>query len=114
MVAASKKKPAKTKAVSPKPGARISAVIVAILGFILYFNTISHEYVYDDGSVITKNSLVTQGAKAIPLLFKTAYWYGLQGVNEGAYRPLPLTVFAVEWQLFPNNPAFGHFVNVML
>jgi tetratricopeptide (TPR) repeat protein len=34
--------------------------------------------------------------------------------EDELYRPLPLTVFAATWQLFPNNPLPGHIINILL
>ncbi len=30
------------------------------------------------------------------------------------YRPIPLILFAIEWQFFPDNPSVYHFMNVLL
>ncbi|MDB5228681.1 MAG: repeat-containing protein YrrB [Bacteroidota bacterium] len=88
--------------------------IVAIFGLILYFNTINHQYVLDDETVIGKNKIVTKGIKAIPEIMTTAYRKGAWDRQESLYRPLSLVFFAIEWQLAPNHPLPGHFINILL
>jgi hypothetical protein len=92
----------------------ILALIVGIFGFLLYSNTLTHDYVLDDFSVIKENNIVRQGIKAIPEIFRTSYRQGYLSLNDGTYRPLSLAMFAVEWNFFPNTPAVSHFVNVLL
>jgi tetratricopeptide (TPR) repeat protein len=89
-------------------------LVIAAVSFVLYANTLSHEYALDDYPVIYGNSLTMQGVKSIPVMLKTAYWYGLDGKNDFLYRPLSLVTYAVEWEISPNNPQLGHITNVLL
>lgn len=93
---------------------RSLGLLLAAVAFVIYFNTLGHGYTHDDFSVIKENSVVTQGAKAIPEILKTTYRYGYLGMNDGTYRPLSLVLFAIEWSIAPDSPAFGHFMNVAL
>ena len=54
-----------------------------------------------------------QGFAGIKNIFTSDVWH-FQNLNLGYYRPLSLVSFAVEQQLFPNNPHVSHFVNVLL
>jgi len=90
------------------------SIIIAAVAFLLYANTLNHEYALDDYPVIYGNSLTMQGVKGIPMMLKTAYWFGLDGKNDFLYRPLSLVTYAVEWELAPNKPQLGHFTNVLL
>ncbi len=92
----------------------ILGLIVAMLGFVLYYNTLSHEYVLDDYSVIKENWVVKQGTDGLSTILKTSYRYGYWNKPGSVYRPLSLIMFAVEWQLFPDNPFVGHFINILL
>ncbi len=87
---------------------------VALLAIALYANTFSHAYALDDFPVIYGNSLTMQGVKGIPMMLKTAYWYGLDGQNDFLYRPLSLVTYAIEWELAPHNPQLGHLTNILL
>jgi tetratricopeptide (TPR) repeat protein len=87
---------------------------IALFGFLLYANTLTHDYVLDDETVMEKNKFVTKGISAIPEIMLTAYRAGSQDRQENLYRPLSVVMFAIEWQLSPNKPFLGHLINVLL
>ena len=88
---------------------------IVIFSFVLYAQSISFDYAYDDITVIQGNRLIKEGIKAIPDLMTSDYWYGFSGNKEGAiYRPASLIMFAIEWTLFPDNPMPSHLINVVL
>lgn len=89
-------------------------LICAAFAFILYSNTLNHEYAFDDFPTIYGNQLTMSGVESIPTLFKTAYWYGIDGKNDWLYRPLSMAMFATEWEIAPNTPALSHWINVLL
>lgn len=91
-----------------------AGIAMALLAFLLYTNTLHHGFVLDDFSVIKENNVVMQGTDALPTIFKTSYRYGYLNLEDGLYRPLSLAMFATEWQISPDNPAFHHWVNVLL
>ncbi|MCZ2443973.1 MAG: tetratricopeptide repeat protein [Flavobacteriales bacterium] len=92
----------------------IFSLFCAILGFGLYIQTIGHDYVLDDEMVTFKNSIVTEGVSAIPKILTTAYREGFWDRKESLYRPLSLVMFAVEWQIAPNQPWLHHLINILL
>ena len=92
----------------------IYAALIALAAFLLYANTLNHGYTLDDFSVIKDNNVTTQGTAGISKILKTSYRYGYLNVNDGLYRPLSLVMFAIEWEYFPDTPAAGHFMNVLL
>lgn len=93
---------------------QLLGILLAALSFIVYANTLNHNYALDDVAVIWQNKFVKSGIGGIPDILTTFYWQGYWNQNAGLYRPLSLVMFAVEWQLFPNQPWFGHLVNVLL
>jgi len=88
--------------------------IIFIISFILYSNTLYNKYALDDFSVIKENWVIKNGTESIPLIFKTSYRYGYWNSVENLYRPLSLVLFAIEWEISPDNPAFYHFINILL
>ena len=90
------------------------AVGCACLAALLYANTLRHGFALDDYPTIYGNRLTTAGLRGIPTLLHTGYWYGLDGMNDWLYRPLSMVMFAVEWQIAPNTPALGHWINVVI
>lgn len=98
----------------PKKLSLMLAILCAATGFFLYINTLGHSYVVDDDTVMQKNEIVKQGVKSIPEIFITPYRKGFWDRQEGIYRPLPLSMFAFEWQIAPAKPVLGHLVNILL
>ncbi len=90
-------------------------LIIAAFAFILYSQSISFDYTMDDPFVLKSNSITTQGLKAIPTLLKTDRLYGYfhQAITP-EYRPMPMILYAIEWQFFPDSPHAFHFANVLL
>lgn len=79
--------------------------------FLLFANTLNHDYAWDDSIVITENPTVKKGFKGIPELFiKSNSDYK---ADKYGYRPITLTSFAIEYGLFGQNPKAGHFFNVI-
>ncbi len=100
--------------ISPDKLSLIMALLCAIFGFVLYINTLGHDYAIDDDTVIQKNTIVTKGVSAIPEIFTSGYRKGFWDRDEAMYRPLSLAMFAVEYQLAPEKPWLNHFVNILL
>lgn len=90
------------------------AFIVAAIGFLLYANTLGHDFTLDDYSLILENTSTKKGFAALGEIFRTSYRYGYIFTSDEIYRPLSKAMFAIEWQLFPNNAMPGHWVNVIL
>lgn len=100
---------------------RLQAIIIFALSFLLYANTLSHDYCQDDAIVITDNMFTTEGVAGIKGILSYDTFYGFfkdagkaQLVAGGRYRPFTLVMFAFEYQLFGKNPFIGHFINVIL
>ncbi len=89
-------------------------LICAILAFLLYANTLGHDYTVDDGTVIQNNKITKKGISALPEIFTSSYRAGYWDRKEGLYRPLSVAMFAVEYEIAPGKPWLGHVVNVLL
>lgn len=85
-------------------------LIIGLLSFLLYANTITHEYAWDDILVITENKTTTKGVGGLKEVW-TEYSY-LAG--RDIYRPVPQSIHALEWEFFPNNPFIGHLTSIFL
>ena len=82
--------------------------ILGAIAFLLFANTLGHEYALDDVAVITRNKFVQKGIAGWPDIFSSFYWQGFWDLNTGLYRPLSLAMFALEWQLAPNSTFLFH------
>lgn len=94
--------------------ALLLSLILAGIAFLLYANTLSHDYTVDDATVLANNKQTIQGVKAIPDIFTSSYRKGFWDRKESLYRPLSVAMFAIEWQIAPNNPHLSHWINVIL
>jgi protein O-mannosyl-transferase len=93
----------------------LEALIILILVFITYGNSIQNDYNMDDGyvtSIDDRNTLIKKGIRGIPEILTSNYSDGV-GVTYG-YRPFGKITMAIEYSIWGNNPHYSHFVNVLL
>lgn len=90
------------------------AWLPALLGFLVYANTLNFGFVLDDYAAILENTSTQKGFAALGEIFSTSYRYGYILIADELYRPLPKAIFAIFWDLFPNNATPGHLLNVFL
>ena len=95
-------------------------LLVAILGALLYLQTITFDYTQDDAIVINDNMFTTQGVKGIAGLFSYDTFYGYfkdqsktRLVSGGRYRPLTPAMFAIEYAIAGNDPWLSHFISAL-
>lgn len=90
-------------------------VILVVVVLILYGNSINYEFTVDDNLFYLKHASVQKGLSGIGETFthgSLEKYNGMTGVQP--YRPVTLVSFAVQKQLFNNDPAKSHLVNVIL
>ena len=90
------------------------ALGIAGFSFLLYLNTVNYDYVLDDFSVIKENFVTKRGFEGIPDLWKYHSRHGYWNSVGELYRPIPMTMFAIEWAIAPDKPALSHFMNILL
>jgi hypothetical protein len=86
-------------------------VLVFLLAFGFYANSIPNAFTWDDHSIVERNALV-QGVGRIPDIWKQGYWG--EGKMVRQYRPVALTSFALESAIHGVRPAGFHLLNVLL
>jgi len=91
----------------------IFPVSVFLFAFLLYGNTIRHDFALDDDMVTRTNTYVQKGFDGIPTLFSKASLYGFNQLNSGAYRPVSMLSLAVETGFFGSKPGVYHFFNIL-
>jgi tetratricopeptide (TPR) repeat protein len=92
-------------------------ILIVVVTFIIYGNSIKNNYALDDNYVTTTNpqepnQRIQEGLKGIPDIFTSHYVESTQQSFE--YRPIVLATFAVEYQFFGSNPQVSHFINIVL
>lgn len=90
------------------------AILLFCLTFVVFGNSIYNGYALDDEFYTAgSNKLTQKGAKGIPEIFKTRTFFNNDGSGY-SYRPVALTSFALEIQLFGEKPHTSHFINVLI
>lgn len=98
---------------------RLSQIIIFVFAFIIYANTIGHEYALDDKAMITHNEFTQKGFGGIWDILSYDTMAGMFGKDSqqlvgGRYRPLSVVTFAIEQEFFNGNPHISHFINIIL
>lgn len=95
--------------------------LILLAAFLVHANTLGHDYALDDSIVITDNQFTKEGLAGMGSIFSKDTFYGFfkkdgkdNLVQGGRYRPLSLAMFALEYELFGENPFIGHLLNVLL
>ncbi len=92
-------------------------VVIFLMAFVLYGNTISNNYGLDDNYVTEGNAQIAKGIKGIPDIV-TTYYANLYNDNGEKmrfdYRPIVKITYAIEYELFGWNPYISHFFNVLI
>ncbi len=96
------------------PTVKMLCIILGVISFLLYANTLMNGYVMDDVIVLKENTIVQQGFKGIPELLATPHMRGYLVIPNDLYRPLSLVMFAMEYPFFGQSPVGYHFMNVLI
>ena len=104
-------------------------VILFVFGFLLYAQTVNYQYALDDKIVIISNQITTRGFDGVMDHFfydsMDGFWAEQYGIDVedldkdalvagGRYRPLSLVTYAIEYELFGENPWWSHLINALL
>jgi len=93
---------------------RVIALVLFVFSFLVYSNTLQHDFALDDDVVFKNNRFAQQGIDGIPDIFAHGFLYGFNQRNNQSYRPLITTVFALEHEFFGTDAHTGHLINVLL
>ncbi len=90
-------------------------LLLAFSAFILYSNTLDHGFTLDDDIYFLKHTSVQKGVKGIGETFTNGSMTKFDG-SKGLqpYRPISLTISAIQKEMTGNIPAAAHFFNVLL
>lgn len=87
--------------------------LIFAFSFLLFANSIGNDYNMDDELVTINHRLTSKGIAAIPEIFTSPYYQDDAGYSY-EYRPVVLASFAIEHDVFGENPHWSHFWNVLL
>ncbi|HOZ30455.1 MAG TPA: tetratricopeptide repeat protein [Bacteroidales bacterium] len=86
-------------------------LIIAILGFLLYGQSINNDFNIDDDYVYENHELVQKGFAGIPEIFTSRY--NTKDEQYFGYRPITIAIYAIEYEIFGSNPHTAHFINIV-
>ena len=111
----------KSKKIQPKSNKTnlVYGLVLFVISFVLYANTIGHDYALDDVMLIKENAYTQSGFSGIGDILTNDMFSGnnpgyKSDLSGGRYRPLSQITFAIEYELFGLNPQVGHFINIVL
>ncbi|MDQ8195570.1 hypothetical protein QEH59_14145 [Coraliomargarita sp. SDUM461004] len=92
----------------------LPATIIVLLAFLLYANTFTHGFVFDDTAVLTGHRDVKKGLSGLPDIFTKGSWQGYEPDSDmHIYRPMQLTALALQHQIFGLKASAYHVVHVI-
>lgn len=116
-----KNKKNKQKNIYKKPNKSylVFQLILFAISFIVYANTLNNEFALDDYSLIKDNRFTKQGFSGIGDILTKDMFAGIvenykADLSGGRYRPLSQVSFAIEYEIFGENPFINHLINVLL
>src|SRR3990167_6842711 len=85
-------------------------ILVSLISFLVYLNTLHHQFVFDDFRVITNNPYIKDW-KYFPALFNHDY-FKISG--ELSYRPLVTLSYFIDYAIWHLNPFGFHLTNLII
>ena len=87
-------------------------ILIIVLGLLIYANSLSNKFIWDDYLLIKDNLYIEQVAN-FPRLFTTTITAGA-GEERGLYRPLQMVTYLFNYALWGLNPGGYHLTNILL
>ncbi|HWR58172.1 MAG TPA: tetratricopeptide repeat protein, partial [Thermodesulfovibrionales bacterium] len=92
----------------------VPIIILILVSFGAYFNTLFNDFVYDDNSQVIDNIWI-RDVRYIPDIFSKSVWSFLPGnVTSNYYRPIMHIGYMVSYHIFGLKPLGFHLVNILL
>lgn len=86
--------------------------LIAILGFIVYFNSLHGKFIWDDYCYVKDNSYITSFSY-LPKIFSSSVGEGA-GVPSFFYRPIQMLSYLFDYSLWGYNVFGYHLMNILL
>ncbi len=110
-----------TKEQVPEPGNGVSGnsashllpiAILALVSLVVYFNSLTNGFVYDDYATIVENKYIQHPGKNLPSLFSRSYFNMASG--EASYRPVATLSYYLIYSIGELNATYYHLFSVLL
>lgn len=84
------------------------------LAIVVYIPSVHFDYVYDDELLILDNVHTMKGMDGLGEIWTTNMSHGVEGHNDGLFRPIPQSIFALQIEFFGKDPFYSHLFNILL
>ncbi len=101
----------KTENSIAKISKKTAYIILAVVTFAVYANSLSNEFVFDDESVVQGDPTITTLSN-IPKFFTGEL--GFHKVIGAYYRPVVSSTYAIDYSIWQYNPLGFHLTNVLM
>jgi tetratricopeptide (TPR) repeat protein len=91
----------------------VQIIVVFLIAFGVYLNTLSNGFVYDDDAQVVENIWI-KSIKYIPRIFLTDVWKFSGDATSSYYRPMMHVVYLMNYKIFGLSPWGFHLVNIIL
>jgi tetratricopeptide (TPR) repeat protein len=104
----------KTGEAVPKNGTKqlLPVALLVLLCLIVYYNSLSNEFVYDDFGSIVENKYIKQPGQFLSSLFNQSY-FKIAGL-EASYRPVATLSYFFIYAFAELNPFYYHLASLLL
>jgi len=89
------------------------AIVIAVLGVIIYANSLGGEFQWDDGPLIVENELAKDPSNT-PSLFTKENVRTASGKTYHFYRPLQIITYIFDYSVWGESPRGYHITNMIL
>lgn len=93
-------------------GPKVFLFLFAIC-LIVYFNTLSNDFLYDDDHLIVNNTYI-KNIMTLPNIFLVDFFHFAPLHPVSYYRPIPILTHALEYKIWRLNPYGYHLTNIVL
>ena len=90
----------------------ICIILIIIVGFIIYENSLKGEFIWDDYYLV-KDNVYIRNLSNIPKIFKNDLGSG-SGERYGYYRPMQVFTYLIDYSLWELNVVGYHLTNIIL
>jgi tetratricopeptide (TPR) repeat protein len=89
----------------------LAFIIISVWTFVIYYNSLNGEFVFDDESVV-QNNVSIQSLSSIPKYFTADE--GFHKVIGRYYRPVVSATYAIDYAIWGLNPFGFHLTNIFI
>jgi tetratricopeptide (TPR) repeat protein len=90
----------------------LSVVLIAVVSFAVYGNSLKAGFMWDDKTLIKDNRYI-ESLEYIPFFFSPVYWNRYQHTAKSNYRPAGMATFAIDHYIWGTDPFGYHLTNVI-